>query len=146
MGGVYADSTPMTMPSIPNVLNRFSRWPAFSSLHHSKICLMQHCTKCMLFVHGSATMNQLYHPARTAAFFQFLGENSKIPVFAVTNNVVQDLMTFANAEKKQKTLDGVTNFLKSNGSVSIAWAYHCFHFACSNFMLWSALSCIHFQY
>ncbi len=25
MGGVYADATPMTMPSIPNVLNRFSR-------------------------------------------------------------------------------------------------------------------------
>ena len=25
MGGVLADATPMTMPSLPNVLNRFSR-------------------------------------------------------------------------------------------------------------------------
>ena len=26
MGGVYADAAPLTMPSLPNVLNRFSRY------------------------------------------------------------------------------------------------------------------------
>jgi outer membrane receptor protein involved in Fe transport len=34
--------------------------------------------------------------------------------FTVTNNVVHDLVTFADTEKKQKTLDGVTQFLVSN--------------------------------
>ena len=46
MGGVYADQEPITMSSIPNVLNRFS----------------------------SATMNQLYHPERTGKFFELLGQ------------------------------------------------------------------------
>ena len=64
---------------------------------------------------GSATMNQLYHPAHTAAFFTLLAQNSDIPVFTITNNVVHDLTTFADAEKKLKTLDGVTRFLASNG-------------------------------
>ena len=64
---------------------------------------------------GSATMNQLYHPAHTAAFFTLLAQNSDIPVFTITNNVVHDLTTFADAEKKHKTLDGVTRFLASNG-------------------------------
>ena len=63
----------------------------------------------------SATMNQLYHPAHTAAFFTMLSQNSDIPVFTVTNNVVHDLTTFSDAEKKHKTLDGVTRFLASNG-------------------------------
>ena len=31
MGGVHADEAPMTMPSIPDVLNRFSRYMA---IHH----------------------------------------------------------------------------------------------------------------
>ncbi len=60
-------------------------------------------------------MNQLYHPRRTASFFAFLAQYSTIPVFTITNNVVHDLTTFADPEKKQKTLDGVQNFLKSNG-------------------------------
>ena len=59
-------------------------------------------------------MNQLYHPARTAEFFTMLKEHKDIPVFAVTNNVVHDLTTFSDAEKKQKSLDGVTNFLRAN--------------------------------
>ena len=67
----------------------------------------------MLF---SATMNQLYHPAHTAAFFTMLAQNQDIPVFTITNNVVEDLTTFADAEKKEKTLDGVTKFLESNRS------------------------------
>ena len=62
----------------------------------------------------SATMNQLYHPAHTAAFFTMLAQNSDIPVFTVTNNVVHDLTTFSDAEKKHKTLDGVTKFLINN--------------------------------
>ena len=60
-------------------------------------------------------MNQLYHPVRTSAFFNMLAQNRDIPVFAVTNNVVDDLTTFADAEKKRKTLDGVLKFLASNG-------------------------------
>ena len=59
-------------------------------------------------------MNQLYHPARTASFFEMLAQNSNIPAFTVTNNAVHDLMTFADAEKKQKTLEGVAKFLKAN--------------------------------
>jgi hypothetical protein len=59
-------------------------------------------------------MNQLYHPKHTAAFFNMLATNREIPVFTVTNNVVHDLMTFADTEKKEKTLDGVTKFLGSN--------------------------------
>ena len=84
MGGVLTDSQPVTMPSIPKVLNRFS----------------------------SATMNQLYHPQKTAEFFSFV-EQYKIPAFVVTNNVVGDLTTFAD-DKKQKTMMGVEKFLESN--------------------------------
>ena len=43
-----------------------------------------------------------------------LAQNSNIQAFTVTNNAVADLMTFADAEKKQKTLEGVTMFLKAN--------------------------------
>ena len=62
----------------------------------------------------SATMNQLFHPACTAAFFQMLAGNRHIPVFAITNNVVDDLTTYADPEKKHKTLEGVTKFLEAN--------------------------------
>ena len=62
MGGISAEETPKTMPSIAGRLNRFS----------------------------CATMNQLYHPENTARFFQFLSSNN-IPAFVVTNNVVPDL-------------------------------------------------------
>ena len=60
-------------------------------------------------------MNQLYHPAHTAAFFEMLGKHRDIPVFTVTNNVVHDLTTYADADKKQTTFDGITKFLDSNG-------------------------------
>jgi hypothetical protein len=43
-----------------------------------------------------------------------LAQYPDIPVFTITNNVVHDLATFADAEKKQKTLEGVTKFLVSN--------------------------------
>ena len=66
-------------------------------------------------VWNSATMNQLYHPRRTASFFAVMAQQSRIPVFTITNNVVHDLATFADQEKKQKTLKGVEDFLKSNG-------------------------------
>jgi ankyrin repeat protein len=84
MGGVYADQEPITSPPIPNILNRFS----------------------------SATMNQLYHPYCTAAFFAFLA-NCKIPSFVITNNVVKDMSTM-DSEQKIKTFSGVEQFLISN--------------------------------
>jgi hypothetical protein len=59
-------------------------------------------------------MNQLYHPSNTATFFTMLAQNRDIPVFTITNNVVDDLTTFADAEKKVKTMEGVTKFLVSN--------------------------------
>jgi hypothetical protein len=43
-----------------------------------------------------------------------LAQNRDIPVFAITNNVVDDLATFTDAERKQKTLDGVMKFIASN--------------------------------
>lgn len=88
MGGVRSDSKPMTMPSIPNVLNRFS----------------------------SATMNQLYHPQNTGEFFKLFAENPSVPVFTVTNNVVEDLATFGlHADgSKYKTREGIDLFLKNN--------------------------------
>ena len=107
MGGVLADATPMTMPSLPNILNRFSRLLNVESSSLSITVFDR--------VWNSATMNQLYHPRRTASFFAVLEKNSKIPVFTITNNVVHDLTTFADQEKKQKTLEGVESFLKSNG-------------------------------
>uniref|UniRef100_A0A7S0MLT3 Uncharacterized protein n=1 Tax=Cryptomonas curvata TaxID=233186 RepID=A0A7S0MLT3_9CRYP len=85
MGGVYADDEPVTMPSLPKVLNRFS----------------------------SATMNQLYHPEHTAAFFAFVAK-WKIPAFVITNNVVKDLAT-VDADNKEKTYNGVEMFMSANG-------------------------------
>ena len=64
MGGVFSDEKPVTMPSIPGILNRFS----------------------------SATMNQLYHPQGTAQFFAFLDQHKhKFSTFCITNNVVKDM-------------------------------------------------------
>ena len=59
-------------------------------------------------------MNQLYHPKNTAAFFTLLSQYQEIPVFTITNNAMDDLATFADAEKKVKTYDGVEKFLESN--------------------------------
>ena len=86
-------------------------------------------------------MNQLYHPARTAAFFNMLAKNSNIPVFTVTNNVVHDLTTYADEERKTKTLEGVTKFLASNG-----WRYDFNQFAWISLNIiinfyWSWLHC-----
>ena len=86
MGGVFSDAPPLTMPSIPGVLNRFS----------------------------CATMNQLYSPNLTAALFYFL-KRHKIPTFTVCNNAVEDLATFADADKTQKTDAGWETFLRANG-------------------------------
>ena len=85
MGGVYAEAEPVTMPSIPGVMNRIS----------------------------SATMNQLYHPACSAAFFAFLAQR-KIEAFVITNNVVQDLVS-TDVQTKAKTYDGVEFFMIFNG-------------------------------
>ena len=85
MGGVYAEREPVTMPSIPGVLNRFS----------------------------SATMNQLYHPECAAGFFAFLAQRD-IPTFVVANNAVHDLAT-TDPATKAKTYDGVDRFMQSNG-------------------------------
>ena len=59
MGGVRAEEAPVTMSASPGRLNRFS----------------------------SATMNQLYHPRHTAAFFGFLAAYN-VPAYVVTNNSV----------------------------------------------------------
>ena len=87
MGGVHADKEPVTMPAIPNVLNRFS----------------------------SATMNQLYHPERAAAFFAFLGQ-AGIRTFVVSNNVVEDLTT-TDPATGAKTYAGVDAFMRANDLV-----------------------------
>ena len=71
MGGVEDNKPVMTMPSIPNVLNRFS----------------------------CATMNQLYHPKYTSNFFDFLNINKITNVYTISNNSVKDLKTFENIEK-----------------------------------------------
>jgi hypothetical protein len=84
MGGVLSDANPTTLPSIPNILNRFS----------------------------SATMNQLYHPQKAADFFAFL-DLYKIPSYIVTNNQVGDITTF-EADGKTKTFDGIQQFMASN--------------------------------
>jgi len=85
MGGVYADREPVTMPAIPNVLNRFS----------------------------SATMNQLYHPQNTSDFFAFLAQ-FKIETWTISNNVVKSFDSFLPGTN-QKTEAGIESFLSSNG-------------------------------
>ena len=37
------------------------------------------------------------------------------PVLTVTNNAVRDFETYSDSEQKVKTMDGVENFLESNG-------------------------------
>ena len=85
MGGIYSAVAPLTMPAIPGILNRFS----------------------------CATMNQLYHPANTAAFFNFIKERV-IPTFIITNNVVGDLTTYTDESKKTKTNEGLELFFYEN--------------------------------
>jgi len=85
MGGVYSNTVPLTLSSIPNTLNRFS----------------------------CATMNQLYHPQRTGAFFNML-QKENINLIVVANNDVSDITTFADADKKAKTNTGWMQFLQSN--------------------------------
>jgi len=76
MGGVYSDVAPTTMPAIANSLNRFS----------------------------CATMNQIYHPKKTAAFFDFVAKE-KIQAFIVPNNAVLAL----------KDAAAMKTFIESNG-------------------------------
>ena len=63
---------------------------------------------------GSATMNQLNYPARTADFFTMLAQNPDIKAFAVTNNMVHDLATYTDLCKTKKSMDGIMKFLDSN--------------------------------
>ena len=62
MGGVWSNALPQTM-SISPVINRFS----------------------------GATMNQLYHPVNTAHFFSFLDSHRTIPVWTISNNIVDPM-------------------------------------------------------
>jgi hypothetical protein len=71
MGGVYSYARPSTMPSIDNVLNRFS----------------------------CATMNQLYHPLNTASFFETM-RGLKCGVYIISNNAVGNQETVDATDKK----------------------------------------------
>ena len=60
-------------------------------------------------------MNQLYHPQNTGEFFKLLSEYSSIPVFTITNNVIDDLTTYDSSDgTKKKTMVGIELFMKSN--------------------------------
>ena len=85
MGGVLTEHEPVTIASIPGVLNRFS----------------------------SATMNQLYHPQRAADFFSFLGQY-RVETYFVTNNAVEDISTFSVSQPKARTDEGLKLFLAAN--------------------------------
>ncbi len=67
---------------------------------------------------GSATMNQLYHPHNTGELFKLLSGYSSIPVFTITNNVIDDLTTFEPNPNpdgtKKKTMVGIERFLDAN--------------------------------
>ena len=79
-----------TKPAIPNVINRLS----------------------------CATMNQLYHPEKTAEFFDFL-KTQKVPTYIVPNNTVSALPSY-DAVKIFMGVNGLTgSFLES-----IAEAYY----------------------
>ncbi len=78
-------------------------------------------------------MNQFYHPARAAAFFQMLAERRDIPVFTVTNTAVHDLTTYDDADKKVKTLDGVRKFLESNGCGLLLFSVRAATTSCRSF-------------
>jgi hypothetical protein len=83
-GGVWASEQPSNSPSIPGTLNRFS----------------------------SATMNQLYHPQRSADFFAFL-RNCQIPAFVVANRSVMNFETCDQGTSKLNS-SGIEEFLESN--------------------------------
>ncbi len=85
MGGVFSSEKPVTMPSIPGNINRFS----------------------------SATMNQLYHPQRSADFFAFLN-SFNVPAFVIANNVVSDLRTYDDETETVANTRGIEEFLVSN--------------------------------
>jgi hypothetical protein len=55
-----------------------------------------------------ATMNQLYHPGRTAQFFDFIAMKG-VPVYVVSNNVVQGI------PKDEDGSDNPIGFLRANG-------------------------------
>ena len=95
MGGVYADTVPITMPSIHNVLNRFS----------------------------SATMNQLYHPQNTADFFAFL-KQFKVPTWTVSSNTVSKLGSFEEVLKFLDSNKLTSGYLKSMAEKHYNSAYH----------------------
>jgi len=61
-GGVYSDTEPLTIPAIPNVLNRVS----------------------------CATMNQLYSPTKTATFFDAM-KDADVKIYVAANNETFDL-------------------------------------------------------
>jgi hypothetical protein len=82
MGGVLTDKEPVTIASIPGVLNRFS----------------------------SATMNQLYHPRNSAAFFAFLDQH-KITTYIVPNNAVGELKC---SDDTVDSMVAVERFLTNN--------------------------------
>jgi hypothetical protein len=58
-------------------------------------------------------MNQLYHPQNTGVLFKLLAEHPSIPVFTISNNVIDDLTTFLPGTKK-KTMEGIKLFMDSN--------------------------------
>jgi hypothetical protein len=82
MGGVEDNKPVMTMPSIPNVLNRFS----------------------------CATMNQLYHPKYTSKFFDFINVNKINNIYTISNNSVIDLKTFENIKQFMIQYNLMTEF------------------------------------
>ncbi len=66
-------------------------------------------------------MNQLYHPQKTGVLFKLLSEYQSIPVFTITNNVIDDLTTFGPPNPdgtKKKTMEGIERFMDSNRSLA----------------------------
>jgi len=80
MGGVYVDEPAKTMPAITNQLNRFC----------------------------CATMNQLYHPQRTASFLQDMSMQD-VSLYFIANNDVVELSRDEGAE------DSWLKFAVANG-------------------------------
>jgi hypothetical protein len=67
-------------------------------------------------------MNQLYHPHNTGELFKLFAENPSVPVFTITNNVVEDLVTYGPSRpdgSKDKTMEGINLFLESNRSLPL---------------------------
>jgi len=80
MGGVYVDEIAKTMPAVNGVLNRFC----------------------------CATMNQLYHPERTASFLEDMSMQD-VSLYFIANNDVIEL------SKDEKAVGGWLNFAVENG-------------------------------